>query len=370
MRKGNTGRTNFHVEEGTDDRLPTTPDRRDTALEDQVSPAGTFETVMSSEDDVDFPTNPPTKISIEHNVKTTTTPASDSSGVRRLIFGLSKPLVIMTVLFLLVSGGAGFLLSSLTGLNSQIRDLEAQVNNLNEEIDRLEIENNRYESLNSQLNLTVVDLALNAERYESLNGQLNLTVIDLNATSQLLENLVNDLEIENLQYSELNGELISIVSFLNDTALGLDSSLEFVSGYLADQISANKELVVQSLENTYRQRVLNWDCDYRDIFREESFGQDYSLAIANMDAVLGYLDQRVLSELCLSVQDFQRYLDREYPGEIINTLQLIRAVSLFTTSALDHYFPEPGESGLTANEWSEASYKCDLLVNPFHWEHT
>lgn len=321
---------------------PITPQRR-TTPHDEVSPAGTFDTMPMSPASFDgsLSSPKPQKITIEHNVKSSSTSAPRSAG---LLLGMTKP--AMAIVGLLLLGGAGaatFGWFQIPGLNDQIEELEAQVALLSTEVDRLATENNRYENLNNQLNDTVADfrylneelnttvieleevagelnktnlellarvseLAEENENYARLNDELNATAIRLaeevdffeialarlvlengaltnttealqgltlelgnltstqNQTLTEMAGVLGNLTAENDRLENLNSDLVSIVTFLNETTFGLDDSLQQITSFLADQIVANKVLLSETLENTYRQRVQNWDCDYRDHF--------------------------------------------------------------------------------------------------------
>jgi predicted nucleic acid-binding Zn-ribbon protein len=425
---------------------------------DSLSPAPTYttcdESLSSPTRTFDEMDPSPTKITIDHNVKTS---GGGGSGARSagLMLGMTKPvLAIVAALFLTTSGAAAYFLNGwlkIPGLESQIERLNVQVERLNTEIDRLsgeidrlEVENDRYESLNNYLNSTVV-------RFQELNEDLNKTTIrledvadDLNATNQELLEKIKDLAEENDEYAQLNVELnvttaqlanqvtifqsalakivleneilanttdyletltdylgnitedqdatlvelqealvnfqsensrlgelnmdlVTIVGFLNDASNGLNNSLQQITTLLAGQITANRALVLASLENTFRQRIANWDCDYRDIFRGETFGNNFTVPIADVDTVVAYVDERVLSELCLDAIDFEMYLSVLYPSGL-NSFQLIRSVLIYTMGALDFYFPESNELGLTAQEWEDASFSCNSLGRSFLWD--
>lgn len=164
----------------------------------------------------------------------------------------------------------------------------------------------------------------------------------------------------------MNSDLLTIVGFLNETSVGIDDSLSEITGFLSSQIAANGALVIESLENTYRQRVATWDCDYRDVFREQAFGSDFNAPITERETVLSYVDDRVLSELCLDRDDFDRYLSSTFP-EGLTSYRLARAVVEYTSEALDYYFPEENEVGLSRTEWSDASYACKNIESTFRW---
>jgi hypothetical protein len=273
----------------------------------------------------------------------------------------------------------------------RLEDVSDQLNLTNQElmnrIDDLATENVNYAQLNQDLNQTASQLAVEVHFFEAAlsnlileNGVLsNLTDVLQGTTEQLgnltveqkeilieLQEKLADFISENDRLEELNNGLVTIVTFLNATSIGLDDSLQQITGFLADQIVASQVLVLESLENTYRQRVSNWDCEYRDIFREEPFGTDFSVPITDMESVIIYVDGRVLSELCLDAFDFELYLDEQYPDGT-TSFRLVRAVLDYTAKALDYYFPEADESGLTEQEWVDASFSCDNLPEKYFW---
>jgi hypothetical protein len=243
---------------------------------------------------------------------------------------------------------------------------------LSERVDDLAVENENYARLNEELNATAGQLALDVQIFQDSlthmileNGMLSNLTASLQGVTDRLGNLTleqNETLIElqetlavfvseNDRLEELNGGLLTIVTFLNETSLGLGNSLQEITGFLADQIVANQVLVLESLENQYRQRISSWDCDFRDVFREQEFGNDFSVPITNMASVISYLDARVLSEVCLDASDFELYLNDAYHNGSIPSFCLIQGVLLYTTEALDFYFPENGEVGYTPAKW-------------------
>jgi len=165
----------------------------------------------------------------------------------------------------------------------------------------------------------------------------------------------------------LNEDITGVVGFLNETSLGFETSLEVVAKVLADQIVANQALVLETLENTYRQRINDWDCEYRDKFREFDWGTNYALPITDLDSVITYLDDRIFNEVCWDASNFVEFLNAEYPNLDITSYRVVRSVIVYSDRALDYYFPESGEVGLTAKEWSDASYSCENLASTYVW---
>jgi len=267
-----------------------------------------------------------------------------------------------------------------SGLNTTNQELEIQVEDLSSE-------NANYAKLNRELNTTASQLALEVNYFEGAlreliveNGILsNLTLtlegvtaqlgnltLEQNETLELLQNTLDEFVVENDRLEALNNNLVNVVTFLNDTSLGLDNSLQQITGYLAEQIEANQVILLENIENSYRQKASNWDCDYRDFFREESFGIDFNEPITNLDDVLLYVNGRVLSEICLDVEDFEAFLANRFQ-DVINSHRFIRAVQEYTTAAIDYYFPEAGEVGLSAADWGDASFRCKDVA-PYRWQ--
>jgi predicted nucleic acid-binding Zn-ribbon protein len=438
---------------------------RPPAPRDEVSPAETFDTALTSpmrtfdESETGSPAKvrssarfapPPQTVEISHKVKSAGS-APRSAG---LIFGLSKPFIGIGLVLLVVGAAAGLGWFKIPGLTTQIKALEEQVANLNieinrlsSEVDRLEEENDRFESLNDRLNMTafefeelanelnitvqeledvadrlnitsqelvfnVYELAMENLEYQRLNTQLNGTVASLSVEVQTFEdalrelilensilsnltealqaltdnlndvtveqnetlielrNVLADFVAENDRLESLNDDLVSVVSFLNETSLGIDRTLQGVTDFLATQISSSKVLVLASIESKLDASRDNWDCDYRDIFREEPFGTDFNVPITDMDAVLSYVDNKVLSELCLDRTDFVNQLAMAYPpaAGTLTSFRLMRSVLRYTDAAIDYYFPEDGEVGLAYEDWAAASFECQNLANTFAWD--
>jgi predicted nucleic acid-binding Zn-ribbon protein len=254
-------------------------------------------------------------------------------------------------------------------------------------IDELMEENQEYAMLNAELIATSMELSTQVDRFHGaiaelilenaaitdlsdeladLTGSLQGIGVDQNATIAALELTLRAIVTENSRLDDLNKDLSTIVSFLNDTSAGLDDSLQQVTQFLAGQITANRVLVLGSIESNYRQKISNWDCDYRDVFREFDYGFDYDTQIPQSDfePVVSYVNVRVLEEMCLSDTDFADYVSDTYPSDLTSA-RLITAVTVYTTQALDWYFPESSEEGVSSNEWSDAGYQCENLPNRF-----
>ena len=368
---------------------PSKSKSRDQSLE--VSPTLTAATSFSPSQES------PRTITIDHQVST----HRSRSMSRGFILGMSKPVFAMVAATVLATSGSAAwfftdwltipglkdqinaLSTEVSRLEEQVNHLETQVDRLSTEIDELAHENDRYSMLNSQLNQT-------AEEYQLLNDQLNTSTQylsqlnhELNHSNSVFSELNAHLSEQNSLYASLNSELnatqqelsainqdlFTVVNFLNNTSSSLQRNLEAVVDFLADQIAVNRFLVLETLKNTYQQRVQNWDCGFRDFFLTEDFIQDGNSPIDRtlFPEVLDYINSRLLSGLCLDPEDFETYLGQDQ----ITSNELVQRTSRYISLAMDYYFAGNVGAGdslsIKPEEWSKADYQCSKLERPFAW---
>jgi len=314
---------------------------------------------LQNDDSFEAPSNN-TTLTIEHK-----TAASTSHGSAKMFGWITKRTLAIAALFLLSSGGCAFFFSQwleIPGLEDQITKLEGVTSELQTQVDRLEEQNEAFALTNDKLNKT-------AQRYEELNDELHQNNLRLNDTISGLEGQVGVLSNENDRYERLNQDLASIVTFLNETAVAMDATAEALVDFVAQQIDVYRILVVESIHNTYRQRIATWDCDFYNVFRANEFARNFTMPIgAEMfPLVMDYVDERVLTELCLDREDLELQL-KTLVGQnrslaSISIDQLIAGIQVYTEAAIDYYFPdaddEPG--GLTPLDWATAGYSCEGL---------
>jgi len=241
------------------------------------------------------------------------------------------------------------------GLNT---DLNVTAGILTDEVSRLEESAHDLEVQNNRLNTLVVSLNDKIDSLSYLNERLDETTTELNSE-------VDRLSDENTRLEVLTTELSSIVSFLNETTVDADESFDAVTSFLSEQITAYRSVVLETLHNTYIQRVANWDCSFRDVFSDQGFIRNGAVPIPESVymEVIDYIDDRILSNLCLGIVDFTNYLEFRYNERPATMNHLISGVEGYTTAALNHYFPDDEEAdGLTAENWAAAGYECDNLI--------
>merc|ERR1719491_752348 len=275
--------------------------------------------------------------------------------------------------------------STVTELVTDLNEVTTELNFTNQEfrdrVAELAYENDQYVELNTNLTTTTKQLKGEVDQFEvalkslyaendalsSLSLQLGNLTFDQNETLIELQATVANFTEDIDRLEALNEDITGIVGFLNDTSLGFESSLEVVTEVLADQIVANQALLLGTLENTYRQRINDWDCEYRDKFRDSEWGTNYALPITDLESVITYLDDRIFDEVCLDASNFVDFMTAEYPNTDLTSHRVVRTVSDYSDRALDFYFPESGEVGITTKEWSDASYSCENLASKYFW---
>jgi DNA repair exonuclease SbcCD ATPase subunit len=279
-----------------------------------------------------------------------------------------------------------FSLATYAQLNEELNETVVL---LEMQVDKLEDQVTLYEMLNDDLNETARELTLKVDDLASLNrqisetnGQLWIAIEQLsNETSELsvlneeLNNTVSELgnqiarmaaEIDRLENISLN--LATLVGFINKTALEFDETFDAFSAKIAQQIDYNRALVIETLENLYKQRTAFWDCDFREYFLTEQFVQNRWVPIGKemYPRVLAYIEERILSDLCLSTSNFEEFLGYEFVGSLdrrfnISFNELQRAVGLYTDNAENYFFPSGNATGVLPSTWAAADYKCANL---------
>lgn len=298
---------------------------------------------------------------------------------------IARPVILILGLLLFIAfGGFGFLLDQflrLPGFKRQIELLEAQVVELETQVTRLETavddlsdENDRYSSLNGELNATVVELSNINRQFGALNVQLNQSNVELARLNLELGN-------QTAEFQEHNEELRSLVGFLNQTTFELGQSVEALTDFLDDGVQFYQSSSLRALELDYLVLLRSWDCDFRDFFLGEDFTIDAtaSIGVERYPLVLEYVENRILDDLCLDSSDWETFIETvvvEGPIEELTTTNLIRGVQNYTTQAFQFYFPSDDDetSGpnppLQWSDWSDADYQCANLPRTFSWTAT
>lgn len=250
----------------------------------------------------------------------------------------------------------------LEGLN---KDLNASIDRLDEQVIDLSSEIDRLENQNLQLTSEVNRLEEATDELGQVNDNLEEQVSGLQDEVTQFSGKVDELQ-------KFNDELQNIVSFVNETSSFLDETMDSVTEYLSEQIVAYRSVATETLQNTFIQRAALWDCAYRDHFGDDVFASNDKLPIPNskFDEVLNYVDDRVLGELCLSLDDFEDFLELKFDDPVYTTNHIVSGIASYAYLAFDYYFPDPGETGgLSENDWAMAGYNCQRLPNSKRFRH-
>jgi hypothetical protein len=214
----------------------------------------------------------------------------------------------------------------------------------------------------------VTDLETAVDQLSTESDHLIAVNNELEGNLRTLQDEVDTLEANVGQLEQVNDQLETIVSFVNETSNGFEESYEQLTEFLAEQIVGYRSVATETLQNIYIQRVLLWDCAYHDYFGEHDFAFDQRLEIPEQDVeggifdkVIEYVNDRVMSELCLSVADFEEYLEEIFNEPVYTSNHIISGMTMYTTLALDHYFPDENDAGLTPDDCGMAGYDCENL---------
>jgi len=248
-------------------------------------------------------------------------------------------------------------------------DFQASNNRLNSTIFQLNQKVDVLEDIEQNLTITVDKYQLRNQELTSEVDSLSNITLDLNGRVVDLNVQVVLLQEENDNYAQLNRDLGTIVSFLNDTSLGFQQTFESLSSSLATQITTRRNLLVEDLHLKYSTNALHWDCDVDSRFRLRDFAKDDTLPIGSeyYDEVIQYLDEELLGEVCINTEDLELFLSSNVLPvnatlESISLVDLKSGVSKYTGDVFNYYFPDEGEEGgLSEQDWSEADYDCEKL---------
>jgi hypothetical protein len=274
-------------------------------------------------------------------------------------------------------------------LNLELADVTADNMHLNE---MLNASNTRYQELNSQLDETKNELQTQVNALSMENKRLDITVASYARENEILGENVDRLEITNEQFaskveflnttamtlarennrlSSLNDDLKVVVSFLNETTGTLKDSYEDIVAYLARQINAGRSIWTRTTQNLYRARTNNMVCDIQSRFSGQSFVTDPTKPIgdAHYAEVIAYIDETMLSELCVERDQFEAFLLGEsatVSSSYVTLNDLVKSLMRYNMMVFDYYFPRDvsrvdSGGGLSTDDWAAADYQCEQL---------
>ncbi|VEU33675.1 unnamed protein product [Pseudo-nitzschia multistriata] len=302
-------------------------------------------------------------------------------------------------------------------LNGTVLDLEQTAWSLNStkdalanEVIDLSLKNDEYKALNDELKLSVKKITSEASFFRTALDGLKEEHSILTNTTEALRDLVynftttaNETNVslqamlqetlegfvtENDRLEALNTNLENGLLYLNTTlnqqgaqTIAQEQSLEAIVALLGDKVEQQQRSTLVQLEISYRQLLMGWDCDFKNVFFGGSSSSSNSNGVVLLplpDEITAYVDERVLSKLCLDESDFLQYLlyTSSPNSSSISSDQFVRALVLYTEEAMKYYFPSSGifpgannnasdRDGLLLSHWIDAAFHCESLQSPF-----
>lgn len=266
-----------------------------------------------------------------------------------------------------------------------VSEFNATIVKYQEQNNILREENTRYIESTNKLNQTVGDLAgelatlreseqalaETVEHYGEVARILESEVViltnqtdDLNETISELNFIVANFTEENNRFRELNANLRTIVSFLEDEADDVQTSYAELAQHLADTIEQKRVLAEIALKERMNSELMCWECDLETAFVNQDF--TISLGYSNYEDVMSYISGKILSDVCIVRDNLEFYLMNKvinggYALHDITLNDLALGVNEYLEKVLDHYFPGENESGLGNDVWDAANYDCRNL---------
>jgi cell division protein FtsB len=240
-------------------------------------------------------------------------------------------------------------------LENEVADLQDQADVLNRTNMAVEATNAVLETQVDNLNAEILSSKETNNLLMNQNYRLNTTVATLSEENAGLKAQIDRLE--------------TVLTFLNES--GNNGTFPEVVQELNNLIESNQNLMITSLQNQYLSRVDFWLCSYMSEFSGRPFVVDPTLAIGatSYSSVIANVNSGALVPLCLNRSNFEDFMKVNFlnaqPGlprpYNVSTNKLRSAVTQYTTRALNFYFPDNGEAGISPQDWAEANYTCSRL---------
>lgn len=167
----------------------------------------------------------------------------------------------------------------------------------------------------------------------------------LNTTIYEINDLLLLYEEENQYFSELNGNLSIIASFISEEASVIQQSYEELVNFLATTIIVKRTLARIGLKDRMEAEIAGLECGFLVAFGAESFIQDTTLSIGptSYEHVIDYINLKLFKDLCIDAQDFELFLSSEIlpsgsEKHNINIQDLTKGINLYTSEAMNYYF--------------------------------
>jgi hypothetical protein len=226
--------------------------------------------------------------------------------------------------------------------------------------------------LNEDLKSTLKDLEEEKEEYIEITDALEKSNILLSEEKNSLEDQLQEMQSQNNILAQHNEDLQSILEFLNQAGLNLNTTMQAISEYLADEIDENSGLVLLDLEMHYEKVFSYWMCtsSFEEVYSDKTWMLNKNSAIGADDygSVIEFVDDHVFGDLCASKTDFENFIVSDslinYQGSIppveISLNTLTSSIERYSTMMIEYYFPSDG-NGLSKSDWAQYLYDCSNI---------
>jgi hypothetical protein len=232
----------------------------------------------------------------------------------------------------------------------------------------------------TNLNILHLDLTEAVTALEEQNSNYNENIDELelandqaNAALDQLQNELSVIKEQNTELDKNNNHLESILAFLTQTGIDLDTTVDELTIYLSNEIDENSGLVLLSLEHSYQNVYKYWTATgiFDNLFENKSWFQNKDLPLGSDEytALMDYIEEFIISEVCADQSDFENFLVNDpvidYSGSSppvnISFRSLRAGIERYFTALMNHYF-SINENGLAKKVWVEAEFDCKNLA--------
>ncbi len=245
---------------------------------------------------------------------------------------------------------------SITILDTEVKSLQNLKLNLTSTIDILESQNSNFTTFIDSLHRT--------------NNQSRLQI------ERLVDELT-ELEAQNNELDKNNENLVSILTFMTQTGIDLNTTIDDLTGYLGQEITENTVLVLLSLEHSYQNIYKYWTATglFDDLFGKKVWFENRNAnepigSSSEYETLMEFIDEYIITEVCANRQDFENFLVNDpvvgYDGEDVPPVNIsfrsIRsAIERYFSSLMKHYFSFDDNEGVSKIQWMEAMFDCKNL---------
>lgn len=251
---------------------------------------------------------------------------------------------------------------------------------MSESVSALEVEVKYLQNLELNLTATINIIEGQNSNYQAVISDLEATNEESKRQIGLLEEGLIQLKEQNDELDASNENLVSILTFMTQTGIDLNTTIDELTDFLGNEINQNAILVLMSLEISYQNVYKYWTVPgiFEDLFGKKSWIVDKDSPIGDADykELMEYLEEHVSSEVCADIEDFEKFLTTDpvigyngvAPPVNISFRSIQSGIERYFSSLTNYYFSFAVD-GVPKQQWMEAEYDCQNLADEqrFTW---